>query len=70
MIAISNGEARAVVRQMRGVMWCPFCDRSRHETAPPFCDGCRAEFSEPAEIPTVEEPEAPQSASGGRAKAK
>ena len=61
MIAISNGEARAVVRQMRGVMWCPFCDRSRHETTPPFCEGCRGEFSEPA---------APQSASGGRARAK
>jgi ribosomal protein L37AE/L43A len=70
MIAISNGEMRAVVRQMRGVMWCPFCDRSRHETTPPFCEGCRAEFSEPAENPAADAPEAPQSASGGRVRAK
>ena len=70
MIAMSNGEMRAVVRTVRGVMWCPFCDRSRHETTPPFCEGCRAEFSEPAENPVAAESEAPQMASGGRVRAK
>ena len=73
MIATLNGELRAVVRVIKSVLWCPFCDRSRGPTAPPYCEGCRAEFSEPAEavveVP-AEEPEAVESSSEPRSKAK
>ena len=51
MIAVINGEVKAVVRQMRGVVWCPFCDRSRSLKDGYFCDGCRAEFSAVVETP-------------------
>ena len=41
----ATGEVRQVVRERRGVAWCPFCDRSRLvATTGPFCDGCRCEF--------------------------
>ena len=70
MIATLNGEMRAVVRVVRGVIWCPFCDRSQLASAPPFCEGCRAEFSELPEAPVAaEEPEAPESAPTRRSKA-
>ena len=29
MNATLRNEARPVLRQHRGVLWCPFCDRSR-----------------------------------------
>ena len=77
MIATSNNEVKAVLRVVKNVMWCPFCDRSRLESTPPFCEGCRAEFSEPAETPVEvaaeepeAEPEAAKSPSGGRSGAK
>ena len=73
MIATLDGELRAVVRVVKNVMWCPFCDRSRGPTAPPYCEGCRAEFSEPAEAVVevaAEEPEAAESAPAPRSKAK
>ena len=45
MNATLRNEARPVLRQHRGVLWCPFCDRSRQESQPsPFCEGCGAEF--------------------------
>ena len=73
MIATLNSEIKVVVRVVRKTMWCPFCDRSRGATAPPYCEGCRAEFSEPAEavveVP-AEEPEAAESSSEPRSKAK
>ena len=73
MIATSNNEVKAVLRVVKNVMWCPFCDRSRLESTPPFCEGCRAEFSEPAEAVVevaAEEPEAAESAPAPRSKAK
>ena len=77
MIATSNNEVKAVLRVIKGVIWCPFCDRSRLESTPPFCEGCRAEFSEPAETPVAiaaeepeAKPEAAKSPSGGRSGAK
>ena len=45
MQAKLEGETRQVIRRHRGVIWCPFCDRSRQESrATPFCEGCGAEF--------------------------
>lgn len=72
MIATLDGELRAVVRVIKNVMWCPFCDRSRGATAPPYCEGCRAEFSEPAAAVGIpaEEPEAAKSTPEPRSKAK
>lgn len=47
-----TGEERRVYRYKRGVIWCPFCDRSRQDTAEPLiCDGCNAVFT-----PVVDEP--------------
>ena len=49
MIAELNGESRAVLRHRRGVMWCPFCDRSRQdEGVEQRCDGCFAVFTDEA----------------------
>ena len=49
MIAELNGETRAVLRHRRGVMWCPFCDRSRQdEGSEQRCDGCFAVFTDEA----------------------
>ena len=31
MIAELNGETKVVLRHRRGVMWCPFCDRSKQD---------------------------------------
>ena len=73
MIATLDGELRAVVGTIKNVVWCPFCDRSRAVSAPPYCEGCRAEFSEPAEAVlevAAEEPEATESAPTRRSKAK
>ena len=56
----ATGEVRQVVRERRGVAWCPFCDRSRMvATTGPFCDGCRCEFRD-AVIEVQEEPATPR----------
>jgi hypothetical protein len=45
MQAELNGETRLVMRRRRGVIWCPFCDRSRQEEGiTMWCDGCNAQF--------------------------
>ena len=47
MIATLSGETKAVTRVKNGVIWCPFCDRSRQVSiVSPFCEGCNAEFGE------------------------
>jgi len=51
MIAVKDGQVKAVIRQRRGVVWCPFCDRSRMVSTGLICDGCGAEFSETMETP-------------------
>lgn len=44
-----TGESRPVVRHRRGVLWCPFCDRSMQDTAIPLvCAGCNASFKDDA----------------------
>ena len=56
----ATGEVRQVVRERRGVAWCPFCDRSRLvATTGPFCDGCRCEFRD-AVVEVQEEPATPR----------
>ena len=46
MFATLNGEVRHVEREHRGVIWCPFCDRSRQITKDEmWCDGCHGQFS-------------------------
>jgi len=53
-IQASTGESRPVIRERRGVVWCPFCDRSRQvATTGPVCEGCGVEFVDAA--PVVEE---------------
>lgn len=61
MQAELDGIVRAVTRNRRGVMWCPFCDRSSQNTGgEQFCDGCHAKFTDDAvEESTVTE-EAPR----------
>jgi hypothetical protein len=46
MIAVNttSGEERPVIRELRGVIWCPFCDRSMQIGMAVFCQGCHAEF--------------------------
>jgi len=47
MNATLNDETRPIIREHRGVVWCPFCDRSRQlKLDGAFCDGCRAVFTE------------------------
>ena len=47
MYATLNGEVRQVVREHRGVIWCPFCDRSSQISKEPmWCDGCHGQFSD------------------------
>jgi len=47
MNATLNNETRPIIREHRGVIWCPFCDRSRQLSMDGlFCDGCRAVFTE------------------------
>ena len=61
MIAELNGEIRPVLRHRRGVIWCPFCDRSQMSNGGElYCDGCHAKFTdEAAEAPVVTEAPAP-----------
>jgi ribosomal protein L37AE/L43A len=61
-IQASTGESRPVIRERRGVAWCPFCDRSRQvATTGPICQGCGVEFVDaapaPAPVVAVVEPE-------------
>ena len=59
MIAILDGETRFVLRHRRGVMWCPFCDRStQDEGTDRWCDGCHAKFED--EVSEVETPTVPR----------
>ena len=52
-----TGETRLVIRHRRGVVWCPFCDRSRMDTGPGMvCDGCNAVFKDDATEPIQESP--------------
>ena len=47
MNATLNNQTRPIIREHRGCIWCPFCDRSRQLSMDgAFCDGCRAEFTE------------------------
>ena len=59
MIAILNGETRHVLRHRRGVMWCPFCDRStQDEGIDRWCEACHAKFED--EIAETETPATPR----------
>ena len=60
-IQASTGESRPVIRERRGVAWCPFCDRSRQVvTTGPICEGCCVEFvdtvADDTSINLIEEP--------------
>ena len=59
MIAILNNQALAVTRQIKNVVWCPHCDRSRQAGTVPVCRGCGAQFEE-GEIVTPEVTPEPQ----------
>ena len=49
MQAEFEGEIRPVIRYRRGVIWCPFCDRSvQAEGIDMWCDGCHAQFVDEA----------------------
>lgn len=49
MQAELEGVIRPVVRYRRGVIWCPFCDRStQDEGIDVWCDGCNAQFMDEA----------------------
>ena len=42
-----TGETRPVIRHRRGVVWCPYCDRSIQDiTVPLVCTGCNAVFKD------------------------
>jgi len=58
MQAELNGEVRAVIRNRRGVVWCPFCDTSSVLTGDLVrCASCSAAFNdEAAEVIAPEEP--------------
>jgi len=49
MQAELNGEIKPVLRQRRGVIWCPHCDRSCQDLGgEQYCDGCNAKFIDDA----------------------
>ena len=58
MIATLNGETLPVSRQRVGVVWCPFCDRSRQLEMGYNCDGCGAAFEDAPVAEVVETVEA------------
>ena len=61
MQAELEGTIRAVTRNRRGVMWCPFCDRSSQNVGgEQFCDGCHAKFTDDALEETLVAEEAPR----------
>tara|TARA_Y100000310_G_scaffold331250_1_gene404487 strand:+ start:64 stop:309 length:246 start_codon:yes stop_codon:yes gene_type:complete len=53
-----NGEVRSVIRNRRGVIWCPFCDTSSVLTGDLVrCASCSAAFSDEAtEVIAAEAP--------------
>ena len=59
MDATLNGEVKRGVRQHRGIIWCPFCDRSRQERSGLSCDGCGAIFMDSTEDTDDPELDAP-----------
>ena len=57
MQAELNGKTRPVLRYRRGVIWCPFCDRSaQDEGMDLWCDGCHAHFMDEVEKPIAPAP--------------
>ena len=47
MIAELDGEIKQVTREHRGVLWCPFCDRSKQIVDEVMhCQECHARFSD------------------------
>ena len=59
MQAELDGTVRVVTRNRRGVMWCPFCDRSTQNLGgDQYCEGCHAKFTDDAveEAPVVVAP--------------
>ena len=57
MQAELNGATRPVLRYRRGVLWCPFCDRStQDEGMDLWCDGCHAQFLDEAKEVTPTTP--------------
>lgn len=62
MIATLNGETLPVSRQRAGVVWCPFCDRSRQLAMGSVCS-CGAVFEDApvAEVVETVEAAAPES---------
>ena len=54
MQAELEGVTRPVVRYRRGVIWCPFCDRStQDEGIDVWCEGCNAQFMDEANEPVA-----------------
>ena len=52
-----TGETRPVIRNRRGVLWCPFCDRSRMNIGVEMiCDGCNAVFKDDSADVAVPQP--------------
>jgi len=57
MQAELDGEVKPVIRHRRGVMWCPFCDRSSQDRGgEQYCDKCRARFTDDAVEPVQPRP--------------
>ena len=63
MIAELNGMTRPITRQRRGLLWCPWCDRSWQDSITDCAKGqggCGACFGEPPALspvrPAVEAP--------------
>jgi len=49
MQAELSGEVRPIIRNRRGVVWCPFCDTSSVLTGDLMgCSSCRANFQDDA----------------------
>ena len=57
MIETLNGETLPVSRQRAGVVWCPFCDRSRQLAMGSVCS-CGAVFEDAPVTEVVETVEA------------
>lgn len=55
---VATGEIKAVIRERRGVIWCPFCDQSKQVNhGGMFCNGCNATFTDSQEEAVEEAPE-------------
>jgi ribosomal protein L37AE/L43A len=63
-IDVGTGEIRAIVRERRGVIWCPFCDRSQQlGLGLSYCSGCHVTFADSVVAEAEETAEAPASTS-------